>query len=311
MKPHFEQLFKPNVPLAHYTTFRIGGPALAFHTATTADECVDAVHAAADAGIPWYVIGTGSNILAGDDPLEMAVVAFTGGPPPRLADGGAVTVSGSTALNDLVSFCAARGLEGLENLAGIPGTVGGAIAGNAGAYGTCIADSLRSVRMLASDGSTKDVEGSDLEFDYRWSRIKRTGEVVLEARFVLSSGDSETLEGEIDRVIADRRGKHPDYTTHATAGSFFKNLPPPPGETRRKAAGALLEQVGAKDLRVGDAGTWHDHANIVVNYGKATSRDVQDLASEMARRVYDRFGIVLEPEVRYLFNPTMYNAPSS
>lgn len=300
MKPHFEQLFKRNVPLAQHTTFRIGGPASAFYATSSADDCIAAVSAAIDAGRTWRVIGMGSNILACDGPLELAVIAFTGGPAPCLVDDGAIEVSGATALGDLVTSCAAQGLVGLENLAGIPGTVGGAIAGNAGAYGTCIADPLRSVSILARDGSIREVAGDDLEFDYRWSRIKNTGEVVLGAKFVLPTGDRRSVQHEIDRIMADRRRKHPDHTIHATAGSFFKNLPPPPGEARRKAAGALLEQVGAKDLRVGDAGPWQDHANIVVNYGSATSHDVRQLASEMTRRVRERFGIILEPEVSYL-----------
>ena len=102
------------------------------------------------------------------------------------------------------------------------------------------------------------------------------------------------------KVRADRLAKHPDYTRYPTAGSYFKNLPPRPGETKRQAAGELLEQVGAKDLRQGDAALWHNHTNIVVNYGRATSKDVRDLTDEMANRVRQRFGVTLEPEVTYL-----------
>lgn len=300
MKPHFDQLFKPNVSLADLTTFRIGGPARAFYTATTAKQCIAAVRAAIDAAVPWRVIGAGSNILATDDPIDRAIIAFIDRTHPARDDDGVVTVSGGTTLGDLVTFCAEQGLTGVENLAGIPGTVAGAVVGNAGAYGTCIADPLTAVRVLSREGEIRTVAKNDLKFEYRWSRLKKIGDVVLEVTFHLQRGDGGSIQAEIDRVMDDRRSKHPDYITHPTAGSFFKNLSPAPGETRRQAAGKFLEDVGAKELRVGDAGPWHDHANIVVNYGAATARDVKNLTRTMACRVFEHFGITLEPEVTFL-----------
>lgn len=300
MKPYFDQLFKRNVPLAQNTTFRIGGPASHFCISRTTNELMAAVEAASDAGLTWQVIGEGSNILASDEPIDKAIIAFLGDTSPTFDEAGNIVVSGGTSLSRLVKFCTDRELEGLEALVGIPGTVGGAIAGNAGAYGMTISSRLHRIKLMDRAGMIRFAESHELEFDYRTSCLKASGEVVLEATFRLTHGDGGAIRENIARYWTDRESKHPDYRNVPTAGSFFKNLPPPPGESKRRAAGEYLEQVGAKELRVGDAGLWHKHANIVVNHGHATAKDVLDLTSEMARRVYDRFDITLEREVSYL-----------
>lgn len=300
MKHHLDAVFKSNVPLAEHTTLRIGGPARLFCRATRGWEVERAVETATAEGIPWRIIGEGSNILANDEGVDAAVIAFRGDRPPYIDPNGLVVASGGTPLTELAFFCAAEGLAGMEKLAGIPGTVGGAIAGNAGAYGATISDHLESVKLLCGDGSRVTLAASELGFDYRTSTLKTTGEIVLEAHFRLPLGLRIDLIKALNETLLDRREKHPDYRQYPTVGSFFKNLPPPPGDSKRQAAGHLLEQVGAKELRIGDAGLWHKHANIVVNYGKASASDIRQLTDEMAKRVRERFGITLEPEVTSL-----------
>lgn len=289
-----------NDPLAKHTTFRIGGPAHVVYFAQSSEAVQTAAEHAMRDGVPWRVIGEGSNILADDATYEGAIIAFKNAGLPSLTFDGEITVSGGTKLSKLIYFTIGCGFEGLENLAGIPGTVGGAISGNAGAYGTTISTGLKAVRLMARDGTTSIVNASELEFDYRDSRLKRTGEVVLDAQFKLPLGDVRKLKAAADAARAQRVAKHPNYFQVPTAGSFFKNLPAPEGETRRVAAGKLLDEVNARTMRVGQAGLWYKHANIVVNFGRATSRDVKDLTQEMAGRVKERFGVELKPEVTFL-----------
>lgn len=289
-----------NDPLAKYTTFRIGGPAHIVYLAQSADAVQLAAEHATREGIPWRVIGEGSNILAHDAPYEGAIITFKNAGLPSLTTTGEITVSGGTNLGKLVYFSIGCGFQGLENLAGIPGTVAGAIVGNAGAYGSTISSGLTRVRLMAPDGTIYTVTPSELEFEYRNSRLKNTHEVVLEAYFKLPAGNCRELKAAAQTARVARNEKHPNYYQTSTAGSFFKNLSPPPGEIKRLAAGKLLDQVNARTMQVGFAGLWHKHANIVVNFGRATSRDVKDLTSEMAGRVKDRFGVQLEPEVTFL-----------
>jgi len=300
MKPQIERVFKSNVPMAEHTTFRIGGPARLFCIANRGWQVERAIESAVQANIPWRVIGEGSNLLVSDAGIDSAVIAFRDDRPPMLDADEHVVVSGGTPLIELVFFTATHGFSGLEKLAGIPGSVGGAIAGNAGAYGTNITEGLQAVTLLCRDGSKITLSPDALDFDYRSSRLKLTGDVVLEARYRLQPGDRKALIRSIHETLIDRMEKHPDYRIFPTVGSFFKNLPPPPGESRRQAAGKLLDEVGAKALRIGDAGLWPKHANIVVNYGNASSDDVKTLTREMAKRVFEKFGITLEPEVTHL-----------
>lgn len=300
MKAHIDQVFKRNIALAEHTTFRIGGPARYFCRAASPDDVRQAVLAANAAGIRWAIIGGGSNILAGDDPLDAAVIAFKNDSPPRTDDTGNVIVSGGSPLAGFVAFCAARGFAGPEALVGIPGTVGGAIAGNAGAYGTTVSCGLIRACVLKRDGSTVSLGSDELRFDYRTSSLRETGDIVLSATYRLATGCRDDIETRLKSYAAERSRKHPDYVRYPTAGSFFKNLPPPIGNERRLAAGRLLEEAGAKDLRCGDAAPWPHHANIVVNYGRASARDVLTLADRMAGLVQTRFGISLEREVVHL-----------
>lgn len=291
-------LKETDAPLFNYTTLRIGGPAKMLIKAVTSDELIWAVKSAADAGLLWRVIGHGSNILASDRGISGAIIIFKNMEPPVISGDGIVRASAGMPLSELVTALSSLGLSGLENLAGIPGTVGGAIAGNAGAYGSAIGDILKSAVVLARDGNVKTVAASELFFSYRASILKQTLETVIEAEFKTSPSDPALLKKTAEARLADRAQKHPDCKTVPTAGSWFKNPTNKNGE--RIAAGKLLEEAGCKDLRVGGAYIWPKHANIIVTDGSASAEHVQQLSAEMARRVEVKSGIKLEWEVAYL-----------
>ena len=284
--------------LSRYTTLRIGGPAKAIFEVASPDEVVAATRDAEDRGLPWRIIGHGSNILAPDDGVSSAVVVFKDSTLPRIDAFGTVRVSGGYPLDAFVRFLVSHGFAGLEALAGIPGTVGGAIAGNAGAYGTWIGTHVRSAKLLWRDGRLREAEASALAFAYRRSILRDTREAVLEATFTLSPAEPAALERTMQEKLADRRAKHPDPATTPTAGSWFKNVRAADGTMT--PAGRLLDEAGCRELRVGGASLWPRHANIVVSDGTATAAQVRQLTGEMAARVLGRFGVQLVEEVCHL-----------
>jgi UDP-N-acetylmuramate dehydrogenase len=294
-------------PLRHHTTFRIGGPADFFVSARTPEQLVTALRAAHEAALPVHLLGGGSNLLVSDAGLRGLVVrndcrdvAF---------DGTTAHVGGGTDYLELIRLCRGRGLAGLAYAAGIPGSVGGAIVGNAGCYGQDIGSRVVECTVATLDGATVETRPSAwFEFAYRDSRLKRDPRVLLACVLRLEAGDPEAIQREIDEKLEIRRVKHPDWRTEPTAGSYFKNLPPgfqvpglphSPG-TQRIPAGALLDACECRGLRIGDAMVFARHANILVNAGHATAADVLALAEEMKSRVRGRFGVELEEEVMFL-----------
>ena len=285
--------------MAGQTTLRIGGAAELCAFCAAQDQVAQAIHRANAQGTPWRVLGHGSNILAADEGVSGAVIFFCDETAPHITPDGSVTVSGGYSLFDLVTLLARKGYAGIENLAGIPGTVAGAIAGNAGAYGTTIGDLVRSVKLINRAGRVYDAKPEELGFVYRHSRIKDMGDAILEATIATSPQSPEPLLATIEERLTDRRKKHPDYRMIPTAGSYFKN--PPGGENGHHiAAGKLLEEAGCKEFAVGGARLWHRHANIIINNGKATASDVRKLAAMMREKIESAFKITLEPEVTYL-----------
>jgi UDP-N-acetylmuramate dehydrogenase len=199
----------------------------------------------------------------------------------------------------LARFAAEEGLAGLCFAAGIPGTVGGGICGNAGAFGASLGDVLERVEVLTRAGEKKSILRTELEFGYRCSSLQQTGDIVMRAWFKAPAGDAGQLKAEREEILAMRREKHPDWRALPTAGSFFKNLPPETEGGHRRAAGKYLEQAGAKTMREGGAQVFEKHANIVIAGPGAKARDVALLAARMAAAVKEKFGIALEPEVRF------------
>lgn len=294
-------------PLRLHTTFRIGGPADFYHAARTADQLVGALREAEAAGVPVFLLGGGSNLLASDAGFRGLVV--------RNAidavefDGTVAHVGCGADFLDFIYQCRDRNLAGLEFAAGIPGTVGGAIYGNAGCYGEDIGSFVIECTHAMPDGARVETRPRAwYEFAYRDSRLKREPRVLLDTLIQLRPGNRDDIQRVIDEKLEVRRVKHPQWRIEPTAGSYFKNLPPDwqmPGAThspgtRRVPAGQLLDACGCRGLRVGDAVVFAKHANIIVNAGHATAQDVLVLAEQMKARVLEKFGVRLEEEVMFL-----------
>ena len=285
--------------LSKHTTFNIGGPCRCLIHCKKPEEVIYAQKMLLDHEMSYAFIGSGSNILAADEGIDRVVVRYENRDSAiSMLPDGTIQVNGCTLLTDLVDYCIKEGLEGLEFCAGIPGTVGGAIAGNAGAFGRAVSDRLKHVRLLAINGDVGEYRAGELDFNYRNSSIAHEHAIVLSAVFSLNKADGHTLSSEYERIMAIRKQKHPDWHVVRTAGSFFKNVEGTSKADRRQAAGWYLEQIGAKQMHEGGAHTFDRHANIIVAEDGCTARDVLALAERMAAAVKDKFGIELEREVR-------------
>ena len=281
-----------NVPLSAMSSFGIGGPADLFFEAQTEAELEAAVSLAVAERFPFYVIGGGNNLLF-DDAGYRGIIVRNRLEGLVLGEGRMSVLSG-TGLPCVLRDALAASLCGLEFLAGIPGTLGGAIYGNAGAYGWSIGEVLETATILRPGGERKTLSRDELGFGYRDSVLKKTCGIVLSATILCSPGDSVQSEEKIRDILEKRRTKHPPLGT-ACAGSYFKNSCSATGE--RIAAGKLLELAGAKGLAVGDAAVYDKHCNFIINKGNAKSSDVLALAEELREKVLKAFGIRLEEEV--------------
>lgn len=288
---------KRSILLGHHSSFKIGGEADYFFEAASPQELASAVMLARECSLPYYVIGEGCNLLFDDKGFHGLIVknGVRGIRHERKTE--EIEVLSGTLLKDMVRFCLEEDLGGFEFLAGIPGTIGGAVFGNAGAFGKSIGDFLKEAYLLNIKGEEVGVKKDYFDFNYRNSYLKKKHDLLLKAKFGLRKGQRKNIKKKIEKNLETRRKKHPPEET-AYAGSYFKNPVLPDG--KKVTAGHLLEQVGAKGLKVGDAAVHHIHANFIINLGKASARDVLKLASGLKRRVKERFGIVLEEEVTFL-----------
>ncbi len=284
---------KCNHPMAPLTSFGTGGPARYFFSAATVEELTAAVEAAKRLSVDYFLIGGGSNLLVSDEGFDGLIIKvdIRG---LRLVENTLVEAGAGVGLADLVEFTAAVGLTGLEFAAGIWGTVGGAVYGNAGAYGGQIGDVVRDLMLVDCDGRLKEVSAEYCRFGYRGSYLKRSREVIASARFSLAAGDEDAIRERIDEILALRQAKFPSF---GTAGCFFKNIPDPSQPHGKLPAGKLLEEAGAKGLSVGRARVYDRHANIIVAEPGATSKDIRRLADKMKEKVKSQFGIRLEEEI--------------
>jgi UDP-N-acetylmuramate dehydrogenase len=279
-------------PLARHTTFGVGGPADAYLVARSPEALAGAVALCHRHQTPFFVLGSGSNILVGDLGIRGVTIVNRAtqveGPHPD--DDQALLDAGSGAsLAALARRLAREGWAGLEWAAGIPGTVGGAVVYNAGAYGGCLADVLTSVRIADAEGE-RQVPATDLELAYRGSAFTRgllKGKPVLSATFRLLRGDAARLAERVSELDRRRLAVQP---RGRNAGSVFKNTPEHP-------AWWLIDQVGLKGQRIGDAIISARHANFIVNVGRARAADVRALIELVRERVMARFGLQMELEV--------------
>jgi UDP-N-acetylmuramate dehydrogenase len=289
-------------PMRRHTTLQIGGPADLLVECRTRDAVVRTLAASAKYRLPLLVLGGGSNLLCSDEGWR-GVVLHLACERMDFEDEECWVEAGADFL-EFIRACRERELSALEFAAGVPGSVGGAIYGNAGCYGQAIGEFLIEADVCEMDGSGRRiVPGSFFEFDYRTSRLKRQPLVLLAARIRMRSGSGELIQAEIDARLEERRIKHPAWRTEPTAGSYFKNLPPEhPGE-HRVPAGRVLDQCECRGLKVGGAEVFAKHANIIINAGGATAREALTLAEIMRTRARTRFGIELEEEVLFVGPP--------
>ena len=239
-------------------------------------------------------------MVVSDDGIDTAVIRYVSPSPIIERDGNDVIVSGSTELDALAMFCVNEGLEGLNYTTGIPGTVGGAVVGNAGAWGKQVGDVLKSVTLLEHNGKQKEATPDYCRFQYRHSRLKETGEIVVSVRFSLTEGDPVALAQERAEILKKRAEKHPNLKIHPCAGSFFRNVEPTSKAGHRQAAGWFLEEAGGKDLHVGGAQIFDKHANIIVKGPNCKAQDVYDISQKMIGIVKEKFGFELVREVRFV-----------
>jgi UDP-N-acetylmuramate dehydrogenase len=284
---------KPGEPLARHTTFGVGGPADVFLTVRTAEDLAGAASVSRDAGAEPFVLGSGSNILVADAGIRGLVIDNRARREEALGDGTAYRIESGTSFAAFARKMCRLGLDGLSWAVGIPGTLGGAVVYNAGAYGGCLADVLTRVRVADERGRDDWFDALDLGLVYRGSVFTRgqfAGKTVLEAEVQLSAGDAKLLMAQAaandsNRLAAQPRGRN--------AGSTFKNPPESP-------AWKLIDAVGLRGVRKGDAAISDKHCNFFVNYGNAAAADVAYLVQEAERRVFERFGIRLEREVAFV-----------
>lgn len=299
-----------DVDLAGYNTYALPGRAAYLAEVESADELREAWEFAQRRRLSLAALGSGSNVIVDESGYRGLVVINR----IRLLvhlPGDRVAMGAGTELQELMRFTEREGLSGVERLAGIPGTVGGAIYGNAGAFGVQVGDLLEEVSFLDAGGELQAVGGEECRFSYRSSAFKR-GElagIIISAVIQLRTADPERVLRNVLDTLAAREGKHP---AGASCGSFFKNIEAERLDPSllqpisnwlifgRIPAGRLIEEAGGKGLRVGGAHVSEKHCNFLLNDGSATSADLKRLAQAIKARVRDRFGIELEEEVRYL-----------
>lgn len=286
--------------LAHYTTFRLGGPCRNLIACANPDELKAAVRQLARDNAQFILIGGGSNLVVSDAGLDISVIRYVCPSPLIERQGNDVKVCAGTELDALAVYTVEEGLEGLVYTSGIPGTVGGAVVGNAGAWGKQVGDVLKSAVILDKKGNEKTVGPDYFEFVYRHSKLKETDEIVVEVVFALNPGDPIALAQERADILRKRAEKHPNLMTHPCAGSFFRNIEPTSKADRRQASGWFLEQAGGKDLSSGGAQIFDKHANIIVKGPGCKAQDVYDLHLKMIEAVKAKFGFTLSREVRFV-----------
>ncbi len=301
LKARYGERVQEGASLAPLTTFKVGGPADVLIETRGADEILDAIRLAHASRVPVTVLGGGSNVLISDRGLRGLVIRPRGGEAVAMGDG-LVRADAALTINALVRWTVNHGWGGIEAWAGTPGTVGGAIFGNAHWKGTNISAIVASVRLARPDGAILQVPVDRMEFDYDHSRVKRTGEIVLWVAFRLEpEHDPARLRSVARESLAYRKRTQP--LESPSAGCIFMN----PDAVRDNipdgipaSAGALLDRAGLKGVAIGGARVSSTHANFIVNEGPATAADIRALVHRCQDGVRERFGVTLHEEIVYL-----------
>jgi len=291
---------KRSEPLAPYTTFRIGGPADLYYEADSADDLATSVLVARELGVPYFVLGLGANILVGDKGFRGLVIRNLARHHVFHEDGKLWSESGAI-MKDLILEAVRLGWSGLEHYVGIPSTVGGAIWQNLHFLSPAperertmfIAEVFRCCEILSEDDERRTVGPDYVNFGYDDSVFHHRRDIVLATTFQLDRGDSSVMHRILQENLSWRGSRHPWLDWHPSAGSVFKKI-------EGVGAGRLIDQCGLKGFRVGNAQISHIHANILVNLGGATAKDVRELIATAQRKVEEKFGMHLEPEIGFI-----------
>jgi UDP-N-acetylmuramate dehydrogenase len=288
---HCDGRYEEHTPMANYTSFHIGGPADLLVMPESLKEIRDLMTLGREMKVPVTIIGNGSNLLVRDGGIRGVVIKLGNALTQMQADGEHITADCGVSLAALSNFAAREGLTGLEFAVGIPGSVGGAVLMNAGAYDGDMSKVVESASVLLPDGSIAEVKKDEFDFSYRHSSIQDHPGVILRVVFCLKQGDKAAIQAKMDDFMNRRRTKQP--LELPSAGSMFKR---PPGYF----AAALIDEAGLRGYRVGDAQVSEKHTGFVVNRGHATAKDVLQLIKDVQDKVYAFKGVRLEPEVRII-----------
>ena len=276
-------------PMASHTTFRIGGPADYFVMPETVEELAAVLKLCKEEQMPYFILGNGSNLLVGDKGFRGVVIQLYKNFDGIQIEGTKVTAKAGAMLIRVAKESGKAGLTGLEFASGIPGTIGGAMVMNAGAYGGEMKDVVTAVTVLTKEGDIKNLTGDEMNFRYRGSVVEDEGYIVLEAVMELKEGNLEEIQARIDELSIQRKTKQP--IEYPSAGSTFKR---PEGYF----AGKLIQDAELRGYRVGGAQVSEKHCGFVINAGGATAADVMQLMQDVSDKVNAQFGVTLEPEVK-------------
>ena len=291
-----------NEPMNKHTSFKVGGPARYFVKAESLDDLKKALDLAREKGIPFFILGNGTNLLVSDKGFDGVIITLAGD-FSSIEDlgNGAFKVGAAIPLGRFARSVLKQGFAGIHKLAGIPGTLGGAIYMNAGAYGQEIGTSCTQVTVLDSDGNIREFAASECGFGYRQSIFQKNNVIILSATFLLPTAASlgkttADLEAELAECMAKRKASQP--LNMPNAGSTFKRLSVGAADTPAQIApGYYIEQAGLKGYRIGDAEVSTVHANFIVNAGGATASDIKQLSEFVQQKVTEKFGIQLKREI--------------
>lgn len=279
--------YRQNEPMRAHTTFKIGGEADIFIIPASPAALISAIKKCTELEIPYFILGNGSNLLVSDGGIEGAVISLAG-INGISAKGEKITCGAGAMLSSVCLKALSLSLTGLEFAYGIPGTAGGALYMNAGAYGGQMADVIESAECLTASGDIKTLKKEDMQLGYRSSIFKKGGLIIISLTLALKKGDKAEIKAEMDELLNRRKQKQP--LEYPSAGSTFKR---PKGYF----AGALIEKNGLKGLTVGGAQVSEKHAGFVINRGGATAADVKALIGKIQKKVFENDGVMLEPEV--------------
>ena len=278
-----------NEPMKNHTTFKIGGPAQYYVTPESVTQIQEVVSLCKDKNIPLHVIGNGSNILVGDDGVDGVVLALFNTFSDYEIKDNVITAQAGMSLIKLAVIALREGLTGLEFASGIPGSVGGAVYMNAGAYDGQMKDVVTSVTVLDEAGDIRILGRDELDMGYRTSTVAKHNMIVLQVIIELKAGDKEQIKDRMNQLSELRKQKQP--LEYPSAGSTFKR---PEGYF----AGKLIADAGLKGYSIGGAAVSEKHAGFVVNMGGATAKDVVELTDYIKKRIIEQFGVTLELEIK-------------